>query len=107
MGQEETAALSKVQADIGSKISSIDKQISTIDVARQDELSGSLKTMQHQFMTNYLQSYTIQDATIPGIGESLKYSLRQYGFVTAANVDQYSVQRVPGIGVAKAAAIEV
>ena len=81
-------------------------QIATLDLGLQSQLASSLKSLQVEFVKNYLKGYSLNQASISGIGMKLKERLMRRGISTAADATYNAVLSVEGIGDQKAAAIK-
>jgi hypothetical protein len=105
LNQQEADALRKIQNDVGAKVSTLNGQIAALAQAESTELANALRARQEQHLAAYLRQFSLQSASIPGIGPKLRARLLASGFHTAADVDFYAVQRVRGIGPVHANAI--
>ncbi|HET8887796.1 MAG TPA: hypothetical protein VFQ41_02760 [Candidatus Angelobacter sp.] len=103
LDSQELAELAALHNGLGKKILGLKASISSLQQTEASELTNRLKTKQNDFLKNALSRERIYDASIPGIGAGFKARLHAAGFLTAADVDYYRVQRVPGIGSKKAA----
>ncbi|MCL6512267.1 MAG: hypothetical protein K6U78_16465 [Anaerolineae bacterium] len=105
MNQQEADALRKIQNDVGAKVSTLRGQIAALAQAESTELANALRARQEQHLAAYLRQFSLQSASIPGVGSAFRARLFASGFHTAADVDFYAVQRVYGIGPVRANAI--
>jgi serine/threonine protein kinase len=103
LDSQESSELAALHNGLGKKVLGLKTTISTLQQTEATELANVLKIKQNDFLKNALSKERIYDASIPGIGSGFKARLHAAGFLTAADVDYYRVQRVPGIGVKKAA----
>lgn len=103
LDSQESAELAALHNGLGKKISGLKTAISNLQQAEATESANVLKIKQNDFLKAALSKERIYDASIPGIGSGFKARLHAAGFLTAADVDYYRVQRVPGIGTKKAA----
>jgi UPF0716 family protein affecting phage T7 exclusion len=106
VNQQETQALNQAQSTISAKVGALDRQIGMLNQAMSNEMQTALDRIQAPFIRDYMQRQRISSASIYGIGDAYKSNLQHCGFHTAADVDYYRVQQVPGIGPTRAAAIE-
>jgi len=105
LNQQEADALRKIQNDVGAKVSTLRGQIAALAQAESTELANALRARQEQHLAAYLRQFSLQSASIPGVGSAFRARLFASGFHTAADVDFYAVQRVYGIGPVRANAI--
>ena len=105
INRNETEALRKLQDSKGAEIARINQNISSLTTSETNELSNTLRRMQDTARIAHLQTRSIDDATIPGVGPSLKARLRYSGIRSAADVEYWRVSRVDGIGTNKANAL--
>jgi DNA-binding helix-hairpin-helix protein with protein kinase domain len=103
--QQEAEALRKIQSDIGAKVAALSRQIGALAQAEATDLANTLRVQQEQHITAHLQRFTVENASVSGVGSILKSRLRKAGFQTAADIDGYRVQSVEGIGSSRAAAL--
>jgi hypothetical protein len=103
--QQEADALRKIHNDIGAKVSTLNGQIAALAQAESTELANALRGRQEQHLAAYLRQFSLQSASIAGVGPAFRARLLASGFHTAADVDFYAVQRVHGIGPVRANAI--
>lgn len=68
--------------------------------AKLDELVRNRRNVQ---LRQFLSTFDIDDARIPGIGSAKTAQLCSFGIETAADVEQYRVMNVPGFGPATTA----
>lgn len=104
--QQEADALRTIQSDIGAKVAARNRQIVTLTQAEDTELANTLRAQQEQHITTHLRRFTLEHASVSGVGSILKSRLRIAGFQTAADIDVYRVQRVEGIGSSRAASLD-
>ncbi len=102
VNQQQADALRRIQNDIGLKVAALNGQISALNQAETTELNQALQAKQQRHITDYLRQFGLDRATIPGIGPAFKERLIRSGFHTAADIDFYRVQRMHGIGPARA-----
>lgn len=102
LSQQEADALRKIHNDIGAKVSSLNGQIAALTQAEATELASTLRAQQEQHIAAYLRRFTLESASISGVGPIFKARLQGDGFYTAADIDVYRVQRVYGIGPTRA-----
>jgi hypothetical protein len=88
------------------QINTLRNQISTLDQGLQAQLANSLRALQIEYVQDYLKGYSLNQASISGIGEKLTERLIRHGIRTAADATYYAVLQVEGIGDQKAAAIK-
>lgn len=100
--QQEADALRKIQNDIGAKVATLNGQIAALAQAEATERANTLRAQQEQHIAAYLRRFTLESASISGVGPIFKARLQGAGFHTAADVDIYLVQRVYGIGPTRA-----
>ncbi|KXB96878.1 MAG: hypothetical protein AA908_09760 [Chlorobi bacterium NICIL-2] len=100
--QQQAEALQKIRNDIGAKVADLNRQIASLNQAEADELTRALQATQQQHIAAHLRRFSLEHATIPGIGPAFKARLMRSGFHTAADVEFYRVQHVHGIGPARA-----
>jgi hypothetical protein len=105
LNQQEAYALRKIHNDIGAKVSTLNGQIAALAQAESTELANTLRGRQEQHLAAYLRQFSLQSASISGVGPVFRARLLASGFHTAADVDFYAVQRVHGIGPVRANAI--
>lgn len=68
------------------------------DEALTRELSVMKSSRESRQRQAYLDSFSIRRASISGIGSAKTAALISFGIETAADVNQYAVERVPGFG---------
>jgi hypothetical protein len=73
--------------------------------SRLREIQSRIRSEEGVIVTNYLRQFSLDRATIPGIGPTFKGRLIASGFCTAADIDFYKVQGVHGIGPTRADAL--
>lgn len=67
--------------------------------AKEREMLGELeKTKRERQFTSYMKSQLIEQAKIPGVGQSRKATLASYGFANALDVKNRRVTKLPGFG---------
>jgi hypothetical protein len=98
LSQQEADALRKIQNDVRAKVASLNAQIATLTQAEATELARTLREHQQQYLAAYLRQFTLESASIPGVGPGFKARLQRNGFHTAADIDIQQLQRVQGIG---------
>jgi hypothetical protein len=98
--------LGVIQKGSGAQLSGLQQRLAEVTSSEQSELSNALGMLQEQFIATALNRATIDSADISGFKAALKSKLKAAGFYTAANISsQYAVQRVRGIGPARAGAL--
>jgi DNA-binding helix-hairpin-helix protein with protein kinase domain len=102
LNQQEADALRRIQNDIGAKVAALNGRIADLNQAETTELIQTLQAKQKQHIADYLRRFSLDRASIRGIGPAFKERLIGSGFVTAADVDYYRVQGVHGIGPTRA-----
>jgi len=102
LNQQEADALRRIQNDIGAKVAALNGRIADLNQAETTELNRTLQAKQQQHIAAYLRRFSLDRASIQGIGPAFKERLIGSGFLTAADVDFYHVQRVHGIGPTRA-----
>ena len=102
LNQQQADALRRIQNDIGAKVAALDAQIATLNQGETKELSQTLQARQQQHIAAYLRRFSLERASIPGIGPAFKARLISSGFHTAADVDYYRARGVRGIGPTRA-----
>jgi hypothetical protein len=102
LNQQEADALRRIQNDIGAKVAALNGRIADLNQAETTELNRTLHAKQQQHIAAYLRRFSLDRASIQGIGPAFKERLIGSGFLTAADVDFYRVQRVHGIGPTRA-----
>jgi hypothetical protein len=105
LNQQEADALRKIQNDIGAKVAALSRQISALTQAEATDLANTLRAQQEQHITVHLRRFTLDDASVSGVGSIFKSRLKIAGFQTAADIDVYRVQSVKGIGSSRAASL--
>ena len=66
----------------------------------------NLKAVQRENqLRRFLERHLISDAKIKGVGSTRTISLRSYGIVTAADIQQYAIEGISGFGPATARAL--
>lgn len=91
-------AIKHIQDDTSAKTNAINTGARDLAMRQQKELASSLDAKKKQHVLSFLSRYSIQNASITGIGPTFTARLAAAGFRTAADIDLYSVQRVEGIG---------
>jgi hypothetical protein len=105
LDSQESSDLSSLQNGLGKKIQTLKTALANLQKNEANELGSALQAKQNSFLWSALTAARIYDASIPGIGSGFKDRLHAARFHTAADVDYYRVQSVPGIGTKKAAAL--
>jgi serine/threonine protein kinase len=105
LDSQEASDLTKLNNGLGKKISGLQSAISNLQRTEANELANALTAKQNEFVRSALLKERIYDASIPGIAAGFKARLHAAGCMTAADVDYYRVQRVPGIGAKKASTL--
>jgi hypothetical protein len=94
-----------VDDGVGRPLSKLRLEIAAIDNQAANELAFELKKLQDQYVTDYLNQFTVINAAISGIGPGFKLRLMRSGIHTAADVDN-RIRRIPGIGPSRQASLE-
>lgn len=97
--------LAKLRGTLGRKSSVLDRQISELDSAENQELANALQDLQSRHMQSFLSRFAILASEIPPVGPSFRLRLAANGFRTAADIDA-RVITVPGIGPVRATALQ-
>jgi hypothetical protein len=105
LNQEQAAALQRVNNKIGARVADLNRRIADLNQAETAELNRALHTKQHDHITAYLRLFRLDQAAIRRIPPAVHKRLIHSGFITAADVDFYRVQAVPGIGPRRAQAL--
>lgn len=87
LNQQEADALRKIQNDTGAKVAALTRQIGALTQAEATELANTLRAQQEQHITAHLRRFTLEDASISGVGPIFKSRLKIAGFQTAADID--------------------
>lgn len=103
--QQKANDLRKIQNEIGVEVSRLNAKIAGLPHAESADLANRLRCRQKEHVAKCLCQFTLESASIEGVGPAFKARLLAYGFHTAADVDFHAVQRVPGIGPVRARAI--
>jgi len=102
--QREAAELQDISSTLGAQLGKLNRQIAELARIEASELSAMLANQQAQFVTNFLRSWHIDNASIQGIGPGFKSRLRMAGILTAADVDG-SISNVKGFGQTRTGAL--
>ncbi len=102
LDEQENEALRVIQNGSGAELASVTQRLLALGQAESTDIAQALASLQQQHIGAVLQRSTIDAADIPGINRGLKFKLRDNGFHTAADIDQYRVRVVRGIGPKKA-----
>jgi len=102
LSKQEADALRRIKDDIGVKVAALNARIAELNQAEITELNRRLQAKQREHIDDYLRRFRLESASIQGIGPAFKERLVKAGFCTAADVNFYRVQRVRGIGSARA-----
>ena len=103
LNQQQTGELQKLSNTLGQQLVSVNSKISALGSAESGELSTALAIQQNQYVISYLRNWTIEAASIPGIGAGFKARLRAAGVLTAA--DAGKMFYIKGFGQSRAAAL--
>lgn len=104
MDQEEKSKMARLQADIGSKIVSLNQQINSLAGAESAEIGRELAKIQTQHIENYLKRHPISQSPLTGKGfgyasrSTLEQMLLAHGIQTANDVSYARVDAVHGFG---------
>ena len=101
---EETEQLQRLEAHTQDERNVLLRKKATLRADWDKEAHSLLADMRRQHILNTLNSYTIRQADLRGIGPGLMDALQLYGIVTAADID-YRIEAVKGIGPAKQATL--
>jgi hypothetical protein len=105
--KQREAELQKIQRGRQSRQARIAKRRNDIAASQAREIASALKRIQASVYQSEMSRYHIASAGVRGIGPALSAALARYGIVTAADFSGSGrVQQVPGIGPAKAQALE-
>jgi hypothetical protein len=102
---QELAELNALQNTLGKALASCTQSLGSLGQAEANELSNTLNAKQAVFVRDKLQKAWLVTAQIQGIGAGYKTRLQAAGIHTAADIG-YRIQRVKGIGLQRAAALE-
>ena len=78
------------------------EEFGKLEAAFADVMVDHERFRRQEQLDSHLSQFKIRGASIPGLGSSDTALLASYGFSTARDVTQHDVQRVQGIGPAKA-----
>lgn len=91
----------RIRADAQILIS----QVQQLDTEEQQRLRKLESEVRQSQLTRHLESHSIENAKIKGLGTALKLTLRSYNIETAADVGRSRIERVHGFGPTKAQAL--
>ncbi|MBE0696339.1 MAG: hypothetical protein IH586_05395 [Anaerolineaceae bacterium] len=80
---------------------SIQQELIRLGNAKDQELSSALTALKKAHITDGLKNAILDPVLVPGIGELLADKLTSNGILTAFDVSQENIQRIPGFGEAK------
>jgi len=103
LNQQQTGELQNVSNTLGQQLTSVNNKISALGSAESGEFNTTLAIQQNQYVISYLRNWSIDDASIPGIGASFKTRLRAVGVLTAA--DAGKMFYIKGFGPSRSAAL--
>ncbi|HXQ39403.1 MAG TPA: hypothetical protein VN843_35715 [Anaerolineales bacterium] len=109
---QEKSQLQKRALDLGNKIG---REANILQAAirkrtvlfedQQDEINVVLQILQQTYIKNGLEGSFIKDARIPGLGPKLKERLVEHRILTAEQIKDEKLSRIPGIGESKRQAL--
>lgn len=79
----------------------LDNQLENTNQAEKARLQKALSQMQMAYINKELLLARLLDAPIPGLGPKLKDRIRDSGISSAADVNQFNVRNITGLGEAK------
>jgi hypothetical protein len=95
-------AVRRLEAKHAAYLAGLDKRIAISRQEEERELKETLARRSQQFVAAYMKRQTIDAAVIPGIGLSVKQTLRKHGIVRAEDIDARRLAQVEGIGEVRA-----
>jgi hypothetical protein len=105
LAAQELADLAAIQNNLGRTLLQRKADLIKLDQSETNESSGLLKQKCDAHMSNRLSNASLADASITGIGPSLKKELWRSGIRSAMQVSRSSALGVKGIGATKADAL--
>jgi hypothetical protein len=107
IGRQEAEQLTVAKNNFELQLASLQRRMSEVSGSEQAELDVAMRSLQQKHLTVALDEAKLLYAEIPGVKAALKEKLRSAGINTAADIISPSnVQRVRGIGAAKANALD-
>lgn len=103
--QRSAASAQQLHNAFTPRITAIAQQLADLRQTEQAEERALLLRRQSQFVARSLAQQHIERAIIPGVGAAIKSLLHAQGVITAADLDRISIDRIPGIGAVRAAAL--
>jgi hypothetical protein len=98
----EADEIRSVERQVQRQVGPLIQQKNQLDSQERNELSESLRLLRDQYIRTYLYNRNIASAHLPGIGKKLRARLQAVGIRSAADVTNWKVRNVHGIGDAKA-----
>jgi DNA-binding helix-hairpin-helix protein with protein kinase domain len=81
-----------------SDLVKIKREYESLDSELAREKDKLQRTIKQRQLRNFLDSFFIDDHTIPNIGPGRKATLASFGIETAADVDRHKIRRIKGFG---------
>jgi len=106
VAQQEQDAITGLHVHRAHRLNGYVRELDAINLAESNELSWTLRAVRDRAVRDYLRRCAIATTAIPGVGDTTRQRLGQYGLRTAADLDDDAVRRIPGIGPAEAMALE-
>ena len=101
-----TRQKNRVSQSAGARLSELNRQIKSINLAKADEVGSKLAILQQEFLNDCLAGYKIDKAVINDQSDRITQRLIRYGITTAAEIPDSGDLQIPGITPAKWRALE-
>jgi hypothetical protein len=93
-GTRRDSEIARITAESQRATKSLQVDLAGLDRKRDDALAAALARLQADFYARALRAYSIDSASIPGIGDALKARLKTAGLVTAADLTGVRARQV-------------
>lgn len=107
--QEEGRELSRLQANLGSRVRSLRRQIASLPQDESDEIDKEVRSIRSKYVDDFLKQHSVRDVHLPGAKytphDELVGRLRARGIATAYDVSYARVDAVYGFGPARTEAL--